>query len=239
MSEHERHDFVRSEEKYDTRTLCAYVRDILLTQGEESGQEGRIAVSWDSDLASVHLMSETLEAERSVFQMEVHDHNTIDHRRIYMLNQQAASITIYNDLHQRMPSDTPQEIIVQLMQYLRTCPDVREPLISDQGEELFQRIAASIAIQQAIESNTIDMKILSTACDTDFGPYLCKSAAEAVATEGVETEEGKLLPFTHSTHYIKYELSWLVRNMYQYRDDRSLPPGHTSSLPPDDDIDSL
>lgn len=98
--------------------------------------------------------------------MDVRDNRYIGNIRIYMLNSQFSNIAIYDEDHQKIANDTPLELTVQLMQYLRSNlfvadmqkPEhIPEPRLNRLGESAFQRTAAMMAIESAAPLYTLPL----------------------------------------------------------------------------------
>lgn len=244
MGKHEkREDYTRPYETYDTSDLCAYARDILLVHGDRSGREGTVTTNWDSELANIYLTCSSPDQENPTFQMNVRDNRYIGNDRIYILNSQLPDIAIYDEDHERVANDTPLELSVQIMQYLRSNlfvadaqrPEahIPEPRLSKLGEGMFQQFAAAIAIESAVDKKEIDMWSVAMAHNTPFGEALYQRAHKATLQQGIEVDN-QLLPYTRSPYRIQEELGRRVYEINQRAEKRSLPPANVRPIQPDE-----
>lgn len=222
MAQNNHELFLRPKDTYGVTDLCAYARDILYDLGEDPAQTGRVVAHWYSDLANITLMSSTLAADNPTYQANVQDNRAIGHHRVYTITPNEQSVKMF-DMHSKpMIVSNPDEMIILMMFYLRSNPSVFEPRLDARGAQLFQAIAANVAIDAAIDGGRIDLGKLALTSGMPFGVIYANQARDAAKEQGVATDD-TFYRYTSNNKILEEELSLRVRQR-QTQLFRSLPP---------------
>lgn len=227
MRERRNHEWLkRPEDKFGVEDLCAYAHDILLTIGEDPAQTGRVTASWSSELAEIYLSSTTLDAKNPVYQISAKDERYIAHHMIYTLTADAKHVGVYDEDVNPIDAKNPEEVIVLMMHYLRSNPVVEAPQTNRIGESHFQAIAASFAIEAAIEAGEIDVTRLAFTSGSDQGTMYTVQSIESAKAMGV-TIDGKHYAYTKNEASIKSQLAERAELCLRQFASQPLPPAST------------
>lgn len=215
--------YKRPKSQYSVADLCAYARDILRDLGEDPTQSGRVVASWYSGLANVTLFSQSLDTANPIYQANIQDNRELGHHRVYTMTPQGTSVNMFDMNRNPIAVDNTEEMIVLMMFYLRTNPQVPEPRISAEGEQRFQAIAANVAIDTALEKNKIDLGRLMLTHGTPFGDLYAVQALDCAKEQSVE-EGGIQYPYTRNSAVLKRELAARVWQRYAQTSQYNVPP---------------
>lgn len=211
MSKHERRDFVRPKEDYDTSTLCEYARDILLVRGDPAEEYGRMTTSWEDTFRTVHVTGDAIETDDSTYEIKIIDNFFDNYRFCYVLSPKLTHVAAYDDNKNPIRVDTPVELVTQLMQYLRDCPNVEQPLTDKTGQDEFNRLAANVAIESAIEAKDVNLRDLAASRGSDIGEELYEIAIDRVLEQGVHLGSGsEQAPYTRSRKHVDREIGRIL-----------------------------
>lgn len=164
----DRRNYLRDQEEYGTPEISAYAREILTRACDDTAYNNKLTTSWDTEDALVYLTCLELDKESPTYQMNVRKKsNPSEDEYICMFDAEHSVPGLYYVLpdltNEKVDCPNPHELTITVMSYLRQHPAwyIAEPRSSQWTNQAFDRIMANLAIDTAIEQNTLDMQQLA------------------------------------------------------------------------------
>ncbi|HCH35011.1 MAG: hypothetical protein UY35_C0008G0043 [Candidatus Saccharibacteria bacterium GW2011_GWC2_48_9] len=203
-------EYIRPKEEFDVDMLCDYADHIIFSQADafnidHETEESR--ASWNSEDADVDILKRKIKAGTFTYQFGVHDktHGGDIVRRVYFLPSSKDKVKLLNDTLEDQDGDTATHA-KDLMQYLRTYQGVAEPRIDRKGRQIFQQLAAGIAVEAAMAQQLVTMESLGETAGTSIGEKAYAQSISHAFAQGVEAS-GIHFAYTHSEVAIREALA--------------------------------
>ena len=216
-------EYIRPKEEFDVDMLCDYADHIIFSQADEYNidhetEESR--ASWNSDDADVDILKRKIKAGTFTYQFGVHDKTQAGDivRRVYFIPSSKDKVKLLSDTLEDQDGETATHA-KDLMQYLRTYQGVAEPRIDRKGRQIFQQLAAGVAVEAAMAQQLVTMESLDETANTPMGVKVHTQSVSHTFTQGVEAR-GIHFAYTHSEIAIREALA---DRLSKYKADKPQP----------------